>query len=112
MHLVRCKLGDRIRLYGYPGTFTVHQYTGTRAGMFVAVCDQDDRVRWPANEATVVEVNGEPLPSLSAPIAPPAADYPHLPRFAYDDGPQELGREVLRRWLEEKAQKADRSSCR
>jgi hypothetical protein len=63
---------------------------------------RDSRIVFPASDVSVVERNGEPLPLLSAPIAPPAPDYPHEPQFDYSDGPQSLGIDALRIWRERK----------
>jgi hypothetical protein len=49
-------------------------------------------------DGSIVEVDGQPCPLLSAPLAPPAADYPHTPQFDYDDGPQSLQEDALARW--------------
>ena len=47
-----------------------------------------------ANDA-VVEINGTPVPLMSGPLVPPAEDYPHHPRFDYQDGPDSLGVSAL-----------------
>ena len=51
-------------------------------------------------EASIVEINGDPVPVLSAPLCPPADDYPYAPTFDYNDGPQALAEDALRKWWE------------
>lgn len=100
----RVKLGDVVRLYGFPGTFRVttepreSPRLNTRTFVAESLLGQEPRPWWSAVESSVVECNGQPLPLLSAPIAHPAADYPHEPQFQYDDGPESLGVECVAWW--------------
>lgn len=96
---------DIVRLYGFPGTFVCvphHSAIYGEDGCYVyrPYPDGGQGIGFPASQRSIVEVNGVPCPLLSAPLAPPAKDYPHVPQFDYDDGPQELGQEALRYWLE------------
>ena len=95
----RVLIGDQIRLYGFPGLFVVTQVHGTRAPYDFAVKPIGrDNGGWAACDASVVEINGMATACLSAPLTPPAADYPHRPMFLYDDGPQELGKDAIAKW--------------
>lgn len=95
------KSGDLIRLYGYPGRFVAEPCTsyvyGDR-GLWVRPEGEPESSGFPAHATSVVELNGVPLPLLSAPLVPPADDYPHVPRFDYTDGPQELAQDALAKW--------------
>lgn len=99
------KVGDVVRLYGYPGTFVVGQDAPWRVygeeGCFVSRAD--GLGGFATSVRNIVEVNGVPVPLLTAPIAPPAEDYPHEPQFDYDDGPASLGEEALRIWRERRS---------
>ena len=88
------QIGDSVRLYGYPGTFVVEAETCGPYEFIVA----KGRLSFGALSASVVEINGQPVPMLSCPIAPPASDYPHEPRFDYVDGPAASGERVIDAW--------------
>jgi hypothetical protein len=97
----RAKSGDIIRLYGYPGTFLAASTTSASYDLW-AMPIRDGLARpggFPALDASLVEINGQPVPCLSCPIAPPAEDYPHMPLFEYDDGPEENSREAINAWI-------------
>lgn len=100
----RVQPGDTVRLYGYPGTFLVEafHFSTYRENGFMAVHSDSPELRFPASEFSVVERNGAPLPLLSAPLVPPADDYPHEPTFDYNDGPPRLARHALKIWRERK----------
>lgn len=88
------QVGDVVRLYGYPGTFVVATSTSKPYDFIV----EKGRLAFGALAASVVEINGQPVPMLSCPIAPPASDYPHEPRFDYTDGPAFLAEDAISRW--------------
>ena len=95
----RAHIGDTVRLYGYPGLFVVEPYNGLVVHHdYLARSLADPRVAFGVSDASLVEVNGRPVPLLSAPIAPPADDYPHPPLFSYSDGPQSLGMSARSIW--------------
>lgn len=93
--------GDTIRLYGYPGVFTVCEPTKpiVPASFPQIGVARDGKHLWNSNERVVVEHNGQPLPLRSCPIVAPAYDYPHKPEFDYTDGPKARGLEALSCWL-------------
>lgn len=94
-------LGDTIRLYGYPGVFTVGPTN--RAPVLPQYAEigayRDGHHLWNALEVSVVEHNGRPIPCRACPIVAPAYDYPHKPEFDYTDGPKARGLEALSCWL-------------
>lgn len=97
------KIGDTVRLYAYPGTFVVDDLKkpagSTSTHDFFAIPSGKTLMQgFGASYRSVVELNGKPMPLMSAPLAPPASDYPHEPTFDYDDGPQELGEDALEIW--------------
>ena len=94
----RVKFGDRVRLYGFPGTFEVWVTTSDLYDFHAKPIEQSRNTGFPALAKSVVEINGKPCPCLSAPIAPPASDYPHLPQFDYDDAPQSLALSAVNAW--------------
>ena len=89
---------DVVRLYGFPGTFEVLPTTSDCYDFHARPIDSRNS-GFPAVAASVVERNGRPCPCLSAPISPPASDYPHVPTFEYTDGPQSLAVDAVDRWL-------------
>jgi hypothetical protein len=96
----RVEIGDMVRLYGFPGLFLVSSGVrqGAVCGVFNAESVKDSRLWFSANESSVVERNGRPVPCLSAPVAFPAVDYPHEPQFDYTDGPASLGESAVEWW--------------
>ena len=93
----RVKFGDRIRLYGYPCEFEVWATTSDVYD-FHAKPMESRNSGFPALAASVVAINGRPVPCLSAPIAPPASDYPCPPQFEYTDAPQEFAFAAVDHW--------------
>ena len=75
--MARANEGDTIRLYGYSGTFVVVGVYSKPLGEFVGVTRSRNggRELFQQHESSIVEVNGEPKPLQSCPIAPPALDY-------------------------------------
>ena len=75
----RAKLGDVVRLYGFPSTYRVER--NARLPIFydfwATPVGQEPINGWPALDSSVVEINGAPVALRSRPIAPPAPDYPH-----------------------------------
>ena len=96
MNLKRVEIGDTVRIYGYPGLFNVAP--STVDGCFLAEPHANPRGAWTQSELSVVARNGQPLPLLSCPIAPPAEDYPHEPTFDYTDGPAVNAADALKMW--------------
>lgn len=101
MTLTRVQIGDVVRLYGYRGHFEVMPTTTGRPDAFYASSLSKPNCGWSALECSVVEINGQPVPLLSCPIAMPADDYPHEPQFAYIDGPEDNGHHILAKWKEQ-----------
>lgn len=94
-------IGDKIRLYGYPGMFEITCLVpGEIPQCGVRRSDSQELFKSPLS--SIVELNGKPVTMLACPIAPPAADYPHTPRFDYTDGPQELAVEAVVAWFSQK----------
>ena len=85
--MTRVIIGDHIRLYGFPGRYLVTSVHGTQRGDFMVKPMDSDGGGFSSPDSSVVEINGLPTPCLSAPISPPASDYPHKPQFLYSDGP-------------------------
>ena len=98
--MARANEGDTIRLYGYSGTFVVVGVYSKPLGEFVGVTRSRNggRELFQQHESSIVEVNGEPKPLQSCPIAPPALDYPHVPQFEYNDGPAHIAEELVKEW--------------
>lgn len=98
---MRCNIGDTVRTYGIEGTFTVDRLEARNGWIMLRL--KRGRCEFPVPVRSIVEVNGKPVPLRSAPIAPPASDYPHEPTFDYDDGPQELQEEAVALWKKQTA---------
>lgn len=100
----RVKIGDSVRTYGFCGVYTVQPVQpdsfGVRPESVFIQRNDNPYGGFPVPESSIVEVNGVAVPLLSAPIVPPATDYPHVPQFEYTDGPQSLGQDALRIWKE------------
>jgi hypothetical protein len=97
----RTKYLDIVRLYGFRGLFEVSATHDKNYDFYATPIDCDGLPRasgWAATDSSVVEINGAPVPLLSAPITPPADDYPHDPQFDYSDGPQSLAVSALAMW--------------
>jgi hypothetical protein len=97
----RIAYGDKVRLYGFPGLFEVSHTSSKLHDFYATPIDGAGLPRnsgWPASDASVVEINGQPVPLLSAPLVPPSDDYPHTPTFDYSDGPQSLAESAIALW--------------
>lgn len=70
--------GATVRLFGYAGVFTLRPYS--RLGFRWGVERDGSGVLFGVSVSSVVELDGQPFPVGSLPIAPPAADYPHAPK--------------------------------
>mgnify|MGYP001565602334 FL=1 len=82
----RAMVGDVVRLYGYPGTYMLQEYRGNLAYDYFAAPGGVTERGWPCLDSSLVEINGVATPLLSAPLVPPALDYPHTPLYDYKDG--------------------------
>jgi len=99
-------IGATVRLYGYPGLFKLESLPDTEAARlqrgiydFYAVSNGKSHFSgFGVLDSSIVEINGDPVPLLSCPMAPPAWDYPHYPEFDYQDGPQARGAEAAQAW--------------
>lgn len=92
-------VGDVVRLYGYPGQFTVMPFTPKYESRDEQVgVGRDGEFLFPALTSSIVEINGAPVPMRSCPISHPASDYPHVPEFDYDDGPAGNAVDAVRAW--------------
>jgi hypothetical protein len=78
MATLRGRIGATVRLYGYPGTYTLGPTTALQYNWHASPMGHPSR-GFPVLDASIVEVDGQPVPLISWPIAPPASDYPHGP---------------------------------
>lgn len=97
-------VGTTCRIFGYPGTWEYlgfHDKIDNRERHMFRKWQSETRdLEIPFLLESVVEINGEPVPMLSCPIAYPALDYPHKPLFDYNDGPKENAAEAVKFWEE------------
>lgn len=107
-HPLRARVGDVVRLYGFPGTFEllgvggrVRETTERLYDFYAESTAKIDgaTVGWPIRDESIVEINGMRVPLMSCPIAEPADDYPHEPAFDYHDGPEENGKQAHAAWM-------------
>jgi len=98
---MKSKVGDVVRWYGCCGVFDVSKIEGGK--VFVA---RDGKELFWIVDSSIVEVNGIPFPLNSCPIVPPAEDYPHEPKFEYNDGPAGNGEWAYKQWKSFQATKA------
>lgn len=90
-------VGDTVRLYAIPGTFSVCSVQDDRAIPLITV-ERDGERLFDSPQSSVVEHNGHPMPLRSCPLTHPALDYPHEPTFDYSDGPQLYAEDAMHIW--------------
>jgi hypothetical protein len=92
------RTGAIVRLYGFPGTFRIIRPYTTGYDWLVSRDGAPEHSSFPTCDASIVEIDGAPVPLRSAPLSPPAPDYPHTPTFNFNDGPQSLATHTISLW--------------
>jgi hypothetical protein len=95
---LRGKPGSIVRVYGFPGLFRLAHTSRTPWDWLAWPIGAEPFNGFGVSDKSLVEVDGNPCPLQSCPLAPPAPDYPHAPTYDYDDGPADCATWALKQW--------------